>query len=226
MIILRVDVDNPYKGRVDAWLGRRGARNIAHRLGYYRNLVRFTEFLEKHDVKATFFLSDVFPPPRALRRHLEPHDVGLHVSTGNEGRIFEAQGSLISMFRRPVSKFSPHTVALSDAHRGEYLSLLESDGFTLFSDNLPLLNLTPKRTRGGVYFPEMVCTRQGDAIPPELRLDMTSLDEVAERGVVVLCTHPVELDGNLEGAENTQENLEAIFRRHEVTSFQEYLKHT
>lgn len=240
MIILRADVDMPFSTKVDytleyycfhkcpRYINPSPIRRLMyHFFGYYKNLVRFTELLKDYGVEATIFLSDKFVPPKTLKKHLARHDVGLHISTDSPERIFCYKKLLERLFGRVINKFSVHDISLFIKEKWFIEEILKGNyGFKLFSGNHPPVTLKYHTFGGRYYFPEIFYTRCSPVIGTHdfNKYTMNWLFKNERGKVIVVCTHPVELENRLDGTEETRRKLEEIFRKCYVTSFEGWLR--
>jgi len=237
LIILRVDVDMPYKypfyfSNLEKTMFKKNGkicsafRTFAYLLlDYYRNLVEFTKFLKDFGVKATFFLPDFYLPPKCIRKHLSCHDLGIHVSTGDLESILRTKREMSSLFGREIDKFSAHDYSVFAPYEVRFLQLLRSSEFKIFSGNHPPRTLEIKRIGDSFYFPEIFYTRESPVIFTHdfKKYDMEWLLKKERDNAIVVCTHPVELSKILDGTKNTAKKLETIFKQCHITSFEGWL---
>ena len=236
MIILRVDVDLPSNYVVMRGIQRklskrcpsltRVVRELSYYfLNYYRNLVEFAEFLSDYGVEATIFLPDFIYPPKAIKKRVAGFDLGVHVSTGDVESIKETRRRMSSDFGREITKFSAHDISIFKPYEDRFVHLLQNSEFEIFSGNREPLTLSYEKSGGSYYFPEIFYTRVSPTISYYNfnRFDMKWLLKNEKKHTVVVCTHPVELEGRLDGTRETKSRLETVFTECDVTSFEGWL---
>jgi hypothetical protein len=229
MIILRVDVDLPSKFSEKMEFCPYPSlvpllhNHAYYNKGYYGNVVNFANLLKDHDVDATFFLPDFFYPPTELKHKLSCFDLGVHVSKPD--LLLETRKALSRDFDREIDKFSAHDISVFKPNEQRFIGLVKEGRFKIFSGNREPSNVSFRKVGDGYYFPSIFYTRKSPVIFTHDFSKFTTqwLLKHEKDGVIVVCTHPCELEGRLDGTVKTRSTLEKIFESCQVKSFEGWL---
>lgn len=218
MLILRVDVDNPYNyykswGKLLNYFSLNFFNLRSNVLGYLHHFYELHDYLVERGAKATFFIRTETIPLRRI--NLNYFEVALHAVDTSSFKAFKDEVDYLSKYYR-IYGFSKHgfgRVKLSRRHYApyepdKYIKWGMKLGLKYFSGNDIGIKNVMRINKEFYYFPSILLLESKD-------FNTNEVIQLSENYHVVVCFHPVHWFNLRE----VREKLDRIIDKHDTFRF-------